>query len=66
MARQEINGRPSIWRPQPRQAAFMRRSEDEALYGGAAGGEIVAAGTPHEIACAPRSYTGEFLKKLGL
>ncbi len=32
----------------------------------AAGGEIVAAGTPHEIACAPRSYTGEFLKKLGL
>ena len=34
--------------------------------GGAAGGEIVAAGTPHEIACAPRSYTGEFLKKLGL
>ena len=30
--------------------------------GGAAGGEIVAAGTPHEIACAPRSYTGEFLK----
>ena len=38
MARQEINGRPIIWRPQPRQAAFMRRSEDEALYGGAAGG----------------------------
>ena len=34
MARQEINGRPIIWRPQPRQAAFMRRSEDEALYGG--------------------------------
>ena len=38
MARQEINGRPIIWRPQPRQAAFMRCSEDEALYGGAAGG----------------------------
>ena len=34
--------------------------------GGTKGGEIVAAGTPHEIACAPRSYTGEFLKKLGL
>ena len=31
-------GRPIIWRPQPRQAAFMRRSEDEVLYGGAAGG----------------------------
>ena len=27
-----------IWRPQPRQAALMRRFEDEALYGGAAGG----------------------------
>ena len=27
-----------IWRPQPRQADFMRRGENEALYGGAAGG----------------------------
>ena len=27
-----------IWRPQDRQAAFMARPEDEALYGGAAGG----------------------------
>ena len=27
-----------IWRPQPRQAAFMKRPEFEALYGGAAGG----------------------------
>ena len=27
-----------IWTPQPRQADFMRRLEDEALYGGAAGG----------------------------
>ena len=27
-----------IWKPQPRQADFMRRLEDEALYGGAAGG----------------------------
>ena len=26
------------WRPQPRQAALMARFEDEALYGGAAGG----------------------------
>ena len=31
-------GRTILWRPQPRQAAFMRRSEDEALYGGATGG----------------------------
>lgn len=27
-----------IWTPQPRQRAFMRRREHEALYGGAAGG----------------------------
>lgn len=27
-----------VWRPQPRQAVFMQRSEYEALYGGAAGG----------------------------
>ena len=27
-----------VWSPQPRQAEFMRRLEDEALYGGAAGG----------------------------
>lgn len=27
-----------IWKPQPRQAAFMSRSEPEVLYGGAAGG----------------------------
>lgn len=27
-----------VWRPQPRQLAFMQRPEDEVLYGGAAGG----------------------------
>lgn len=27
-----------VWTPQPRQLAFMSRPEDEALYGGAAGG----------------------------
>jgi len=27
-----------VWQPQPRQAALMARFEDEALYGGAAGG----------------------------
>ena len=31
-------GNKIIWKPQPRQAALMRRWEDEALYGGAAGG----------------------------
>lgn len=29
---------PVLWSPQPRQAIFMSRWEDEALYGGAAGG----------------------------
>lgn len=28
----------TVWRPQPRQALFQARGEDEALYGGAAGG----------------------------
>ena len=27
-----------IWTPQPKQEAFLQRFEDEALYGGAAGG----------------------------
>ena len=27
-----------VWKPQPRQESFMARPEDEALYGGAAGG----------------------------
>ena len=35
-----IDGAPGrvVWRPQERQIAFMRRPEDEVLYGGAAGG----------------------------
>lgn len=28
----------TVWQPQPRQQEFMMRAEDEALYGGAAGG----------------------------
>src|SRR5204863_4597744 len=32
--------------------------------GGDGGGEIVAAGTPEEVAKEPRSYTGEFLKPI--
>jgi excinuclease ABC subunit A len=32
--------------------------------GGAKGGEIIAQGTPQEIANNPRSYTGQFLKKV--
>ncbi|MCM1150538.1 MAG: excinuclease ABC subunit UvrA [Alistipes sp.] len=34
--------------------------------GGVAGGEVVAAGTPHEVARCSRSYTGQFLEKMGL
>jgi excinuclease ABC subunit A len=32
--------------------------------GGARGGEVVAAGTPEEVAASPRSYTGQFLAPL--
>jgi excinuclease ABC subunit A len=32
--------------------------------GGEAGGELVATGTPEEIAATPASYTGRFLKEL--
>jgi excinuclease ABC subunit A len=31
--------------------------------GGNRGGEIVAAGTPEEVAACPQSYTGQFLRK---
>ena len=34
--------------------------------GGAAGGELLVAGTPHEVAACPRSYTGQFLKQMGI
>ena len=34
--------------------------------GGAAGGEVVATGTPHEVAQCSRSHTGQFFKKMGL
>jgi excinuclease ABC subunit A len=32
--------------------------------GGDAGGEVVAVGTPEEIAANPRSYTGQYLKQV--
>ncbi|HKU53911.1 MAG TPA: hypothetical protein VJP60_00990, partial [Rhizomicrobium sp.] len=32
--------------------------------GGDGGGEIVASGTPEEVAKNPRSYTGQYLKPL--
>jgi excinuclease ABC subunit A len=32
--------------------------------GGARGGEVLATGTPEEIARSARSYTGQFLKKI--
>jgi excinuclease ABC subunit A len=34
--------------------------------GGAAGGQIVAQGTPHEVAQVEASYTGHFLRQMGL
>ncbi|MEG2628911.1 MAG: excinuclease ABC subunit UvrA [Raoultibacter sp.] len=34
--------------------------------GGARGGEIVAVGTPEVIAACEKSYTGQFLRKIGL
>lgn len=34
--------------------------------GGAAGGELLVVGTPHEVAACPRSYTGQFLKQMGI
>ncbi len=34
--------------------------------GGAAGGRIVATGTPHEVAQCEASYTGRFLREMGL
>jgi excinuclease ABC subunit A len=32
--------------------------------GGGGGGEIVAVGTPEDIAAEPRSYTGHYLKQV--
>jgi excinuclease ABC subunit A len=32
--------------------------------GGARGGQVIAAGTPEQIAAVPQSYTGQFLAKL--
>jgi len=32
--------------------------------GGDAGGEVVAAGTPEQVARVPQSYTGQYLKKM--
>jgi excinuclease ABC subunit A len=32
--------------------------------GGDAGGEVIAAGTPEEVAQIPGSYTGQFLRSL--
>ena len=32
--------------------------------GGEAGGEIIAAGTPEQVAGSPTSYTGHFLREL--
>ena len=38
MAQKAIDPAQVVWKPQPRQLDFMQRPEEEALYGGAAGG----------------------------
>ncbi len=34
--------------------------------GGAAGGQVIAAGTPEQVAACSESYTGQFLKDMGI
>ena len=34
--------------------------------GGAGGGRVIAAGTPHEVAQCAESATGEFLRRMGI
>ena len=38
-----------VWRPQPKQAEFLRRPEPEVLYGGAAGGGDAVQADPDEL-----------------
>ena len=39
-----------VWKPQPRQLEFMRRPAPEALYGGAAGGDLLGGeGGLHQL-----------------
>lgn len=53
-----------IWRPQPKQRAFMERPEYEALYGGAAGGgKSDAAAVRGAAAGAHSHYRGLILRK---
>lgn len=53
-----------VWRPQPRQAALMARFEDEALYGGAAGGgksDCALAEALRQVEISPYGRTGATL-----
>ena len=34
--------------------------------GGAGGGRVIVEGTPHQVASCPESYTGEFLRDMGI
>jgi excinuclease ABC subunit A len=38
--------------------------DDLGAEGGDAGGQVVAVGTPEEIAANPKSYTGHYLKQV--
>lgn len=59
-----LTGRRVVWAPQPRQRDFLSRPEDEALYGGAAGGGksealVMEALRQADIGC----YRGLILRK---
>ncbi|MFH1176970.1 MAG: hypothetical protein V1750_06145 [Acidobacteriota bacterium] len=47
-----------------RQDRHWPRAIDLGPKGGEAGGRIIAAGTPEEVAAHPASYTGQYLAPL--
>lgn len=57
-------GRKAVWVPQPRQAVFMARGEDEVLFGGAAGGgksDVLVAEALRQVHI--KHYKGLILRK---
>ena len=58
------DGKKAVWVPQPRQAEFMRRFEDEVLFGGAAGGgksDVLVAEALRQVHI--KHYKGLILRK---
>ena len=63
----ELTGVGGIALPEIRLAfgdAYLYSVPGETGTGGDAGGEIVASGTPEEVAACPASFTGRFLQQL--